>query len=190
MSHSNELFPTGNRDWGLTWPNVAGIAIIEELAVLEAISRRIPESGRMLEIGSWCCSSICWLADRHSSAEFVACDSWPSDGHAWRRLLLSIVNVAMRDNVRLWWGSSSRFGKICRDGAFDVVFVDGDHEQAAVASDLATAARLVADGGSIFAHDYGHHKWQGVRLAVDEFVGNSGFAIVNQIRSLVELRRA
>jgi SAM-dependent methyltransferase len=52
--------------------------------------------------------------------------------------------------------------------AFDLVFVDGSHLHADVASDLAIAARLLRPGGILAGHDFGA-QYLDVLLAVLEF---------------------
>jgi len=42
---------------------------------------------------------------------------------------------------------------------FDLVFIDGDHSEAALRADVATAERLLAPGGTIVVHD-AHHLMQ------------------------------
>lgn len=49
----------------------------------------------------------------------------------------------------------------------DLVFIDGDHRQAACASDLAAALLLVKPGGLLAGHDYHNPTWPGVQAAVD-----------------------
>ena len=191
IAQGDDLFPCGTRgDWGQHWPNVAGISIVEHVGVLEAILARVPDGGKLLEIGAWACASTSWFAYQKPTAQFTACDLWPANERAMRSLLLAIVNVSMHDNVSLFWGSSKRFAEIAADNAFDVVFVDGDHRRDAVKRDLAASARLCQPCGSIFAHDYGS-KWAGVTEAVDWFLASQDeWTKVGQIESLVEFRRA
>ena len=54
-------------------------------------------------------------------------------------------------------------------GEADVVFIDASHDEASVRRDIATAKRLVKDGGIICGHDFSH-SWPGVMTAVIELV--------------------
>jgi len=49
---------------------------------------------------------------------------------------------------------------------FDLVYIDGDHEYAAVVADIAAALYLLHDGGVLAGHDWSAH---GVQVAVLEF---------------------
>jgi hypothetical protein len=51
----------------------------------------------------------------------------------------------------------------------DLVFIDGDHRQAAVALDIENALRILKRGGVMSGHDYGKSSWPGVKKAVDSY---------------------
>lgn len=53
----------------------------------------------------------------------------------------------------------------------DMVFIDGDHRYNTVVKDIKKAYELLRDGGIISGHDYSHVEWDGVKKAVDEYVG-------------------
>ena len=55
------------------------------------------------------------------------------------------------------------------DGSLDFVFIDGAHDRASVAADLAAWWPKVKRGGIFSGHDYKHHRYTGVAEAVDEF---------------------
>jgi len=52
-------------------------------------------------------------------------------------------------------------------GEADVVFIDASHDEASVRRDIATAKRLIKDGGIICGHDFSY-AWPGVMAAVIE----------------------
>ena len=56
-------------------------------------------------------------------------------------------------------------------GSFDVAFLDADHHQAAVKSDLTLLYPYIVPGGTIILHDAGLDYWgEQVRAAVQEFL--------------------
>jgi predicted O-methyltransferase YrrM len=55
------------------------------------------------------------------------------------------------------------------DASLDLVFIDADHSQEAVARDLLAWVPKVKPGGVIAGHDYGSHSHPGVKVAVDGF---------------------
>ena len=56
---------------------------------------------------------------------------------------------------------------------YDLVFVDGAHDQESVATDASLAAAVLKPGGLLVFHDYGDQD-HGVTEAVDEFVSGGG----------------
>ena len=53
---------------------------------------------------------------------------------------------------------------------FDLVYIDGDHEQAGVETDLALVACKVHRGGVLACHDYGRENLPTVKAAIDGFI--------------------
>jgi hypothetical protein len=69
------------------------------------------------------------------------------------------------------------------DRSFDLVYVDADHSYAAVKSDAAFAAEMVAEDGFLVFNDYilvdpGHYRACGVVPVVNDLVVNHGWVIV------------
>lgn len=53
---------------------------------------------------------------------------------------------------------------------FDYVFIDGDHSYKGVLLDLALYWPLVTSSGLLVFHDYGHPKFPGIKLVVDQWI--------------------
>ena len=58
------------------------------------------------------------------------------------------------EKIRQWLGDSTTFDFAPYHGQMDIVFVDGAHHYAAVASDTKNALKMVRDGGWIVWHDF------------------------------------
>ena len=52
----------------------------------------------------------------------------------------------------------------------DFIFIDAEHTEPAVKSDIMMWWPLIKRGGIISGHDYGHRRFGGVKLAVDAFI--------------------
>lgn len=52
---------------------------------------------------------------------------------------------------------------------FDLVFVDGDHSESAVKTDVALASTLLEDGGVVACHDYSEESCPGVQAALERW---------------------
>lgn len=51
--------------------------------------------------------------------------------------------------------------------SFDLVFIDGDHNQSSVVADIRASLRVLAPGGMLAVHDYGECCCPGVAVALD-----------------------
>lgn len=65
-------------------------------------------------------------------------------------------------------------------GPFDLVLIDGEHDDDSVARDIDSALRVLAPGGLLAFHDYPDPGWPGVRRAVDRRAGEGGWVRVAQ----------
>lgn len=134
---------------------------------------------RILEVGSWMGASVLtWSAaiDRFiaSDSEILCVDTWApylavddinlngSYRAMDRAAAIDLAYAVFRHNascvpkkVRVdhLRGRSKDVLPMLRDGAFDIVYVDGSHYYADVVADLAEARRLVAEGGLLCGDD-------------------------------------
>ena len=60
-------------------------------------------------------------------------------------------------------------------GCVDLLFIDGDHSEGGVRSDIKYFGPLVRPGGIISGHDYSHVKHPGVKIVVDEYFPQAQF---------------
>lgn len=72
-------------------------------------------------------------------------------------------------------GSPRALEHLLMDGrAFDLAWIDGDHEEAAVERDVRWARRLLRPNGILVCHDYGEDTCPGVKVALDRLFGGPG----------------
>lgn len=126
--------------------------------------RRLGKDADVLEIGSAFGYSAVAIGQVARSVVAV-------DPHEWLRSLdvmrhnLAVYGVADRVEIR-----ASTFQQVVpllgRRG-FDLVWIDGDHEAAAVAHDVKEARKLLRPTGTLAVHDYGEDTCPGVREALD-----------------------
>ena len=151
---------------------------------------------RILEIGSWQgFSAIAFLEESKSlgiEAEITCVDTWlgsiehwldKKPGSEWSLAAMNVKNGEptfiedFRKNVREagFAGQVTTLRAPSEVGlrylsklkkSFDLIFIDGDHSYAAVASDLRLSKKLLAKGGTLSGDDW---NWPGVRRAVIRF---------------------
>lgn len=138
----------------------------------------------------------------HSSVAFAASprvdhltvvDSWeesPQDS-AWRATRGSIATLSQEDHDSAAWSCMAILGdraEICRMDsvayaarptrrAFDLAYIDAAHDAQSVANDLRAYSRLVAPGGVLCGHDYGHRRFPGVQQEVDRWAREQNLAL-------------
>ncbi len=147
----------------------------EEAARLATLAR----GGDVLELGAGCGFSTVVLAQaarRVTSVDWHQGDAHAAETDTWEayRANLARYGVAARVDAR-----RGRFADVLpalgKEGRlFDGCFLDGQHDAASVAADLALVLPLVRPGGWVAFHDYGRseatgHPGFGVTGVADEF---------------------
>ena len=126
--------------------------------------QRLAKGRRVLEIGSaWGYSAIAMAL---GGATYVTAVDPHVDGTYDAMLTsLGIYGVAHRVTIIREF-SQVALPRLERDGReFDLVFIDGDHEEAAVRHDIDHCQRLLAPGGVLACHDYDNDP--GIKPAFD-----------------------
>lgn len=147
--------------------------------------RRISHGKDVLEIGSYCGRSTIWIA---KAAKTVTCvDYW--DGRA-TAVPCNTLDEFKR-NVSSY-GVDHKVSIVAPDAvlpaeSYDLVFIDGDHSEAAVKADIEKALLSIRPGGLIAFHDYKSKDDPGVESAVDGFLA-SGAELLNTVNTLAVVR--
>ena len=80
-------------------------------------------------------------------------------------------------------GDSSLVGRNWAKGMVDLVFVDGDHSEQGVESDISAWIVHIKSGGYMVFHDYDAINWSSVKLVVDRMM--SGYKKVIDASTVV-----
>jgi predicted O-methyltransferase YrrM len=81
------------------------------------------------------------------------------------------------ERVRFVRGWSDAVAKTFDDASLDLVFLDADHSEEGVLSDLHAWLPKVRPGGVVSGHDYGARHHPGVKAAVDAFFRDHPHAV-------------
>jgi predicted O-methyltransferase YrrM len=92
------------------------------------------------------------------------------DPHTWLVsqdvMAANLAAAGVADMVTVVRGQSP--GALDGRGPFGLVFIDGDHDAAAVTADVEAARKVLASGGVLAVHDYGEDCCcPGVRVALE-----------------------
>lgn len=151
-----------------------------------ALARPV-RGGTIVEVGVWRGRSLSWIARlaRRNGTRVIGVDHWrgSSDGFdaAYRAELAQedLADECRRDlaalglDVELRHAESTAAAGAFAPGSVDLVFLDGSHDAAAVAADLAAWAPALARGGRLAGHDYAA-RHPGVIAAVDAWAAATG----------------
>jgi predicted O-methyltransferase YrrM len=133
--------------------------------------QRLAAGKRVLELGTFYGRSCIAMA---SVAELVVTvDTHCGEFDAGRIFSLAPFMANLRKHqvygkVMPIVGRHEYLSLFIQPGAFDLVFIDGDHNFAGVERDTRFALDAVAVGGVIAWHDYDYPKYPAVRRAISE----------------------
>jgi predicted O-methyltransferase YrrM len=150
---------------------------------------RLARGAKVLEIGSYCGLSTVWMG---RAAESVHCvDTFDGRGtprpeDTYQEFLSNIRKFGLDSKVTCWVGSTADYSVSGYPSheLYNLVFVDGAHDEASVEQDADLALSLLSNGGRIAFHDYETNveAHAGVRKVVDRLV-RGGAEIVERIGS-------
>jgi len=158
---------------------------------------RLAEDKDVLEIGGYCGKSTICLAQKARSVLTV--DPFdgratPAPGSTLKRFLDNIERYGVADRVQHWVGTSEYvLPKLTAD--YDLVFIDGAHDEESVRTDIELALSVLRPGGLLVFHDYRLYAgevsdgcWNpGVTAAVDDFL-SGGAELLGRFDSLAVVR--
>lgn len=81
------------------------------------------------------------------------------------------------DRLTFLQGWSDAVAKRFDDESLDLVFIDADHSEGGVRTDLAAWVPKVRPGGIVAGHDYAARHHPGVKIAVDDFFRDHGHPV-------------
>ena len=93
------------------------------------------------------------------------------DHETYYNQMMSIVKSS-NGRVSFIRDYTTNAAKKIRDNCLDMVFIDALHTYSGVISDIVNWLPKVKVGGIICGHDYGYHRFPGVKIAVDEMFEN------------------
>lgn len=143
-----------------------------ELLQLYQLSKLLPKSARLVEIGSYIGASSLMIAKGVSKNSILYCvDTWNNDAMTegnWDTLAMFNKNTTSVSNrIKTIKSTSIEAAKLINE-PLDFIFIDGDHSYEGVKADVMTWFPKLKQNGIIVMHDVG---WaEGVMKVVEEDV--------------------
>lgn len=145
----------------------AGPPINTSLTVAETAElQRLAKHADVLEIGSAFGYSAVAMALMGARVTAVDPHTWLG---SYQTMIANLQDYGVSGRVRIDARLSFEVLPELAEGgwAFDLVWVDGDHEAPAVSHDVDWARKLLRPGGTLACHDYDEDTCPGVRQALD-----------------------
>jgi len=126
--------------------------IMDQIVLAKLVRLLQPRS--VLEVGSFCGYTTRLLAENASpTTEIHALDINPNHGEAY-------FNTPLAGRIKRLIGSLDKWPLEAADRRrYDFIFLDADHQQAAVESDTRHLLTMLAEGGLLLWHDYADWGW-------------------------------
>jgi SAM-dependent methyltransferase len=159
-----------NAEWRIGWrfpADVPGWLTFPEAAKLVELSR----GKRVVEIGSYHGKStvaMAQVAEAVHSIDWHEGDAGSGPGGTLPFLKATLERYGVAEKVALHVGRTEDMAPRLPAKTFDLVFVDGAHDEGNVRTDIIAALRLLRPGGTIAFHDWPMPSVQG---PAKEFLG-------------------
>ena len=122
--------------------------------------------------------------------QYWAIDSWlVSNEIYWNTFNQDKIDIMYKNSIKYYpWFAALRIMKMKSvdastifknaDYKFDLVFIDGCHEEECIKEDIEAWYPLVKEGGILCGHDYGNKDVMGVQRVVNSFFKTNEFEII------------
>lgn len=140
-----------------------------EIDMLKRITRTLLPNPLIVNIGAGAGTSTLAFLEARKDALIFSIDILTNEREVTTNEHLRLAEIDLQDAQRVIrvWGDSKVVGQVWR-WQTDLVFVDGDHEQAGIVGDLQAWKGRVKYGGWLVFHDYGSPRWPHVKETVDK----------------------
>lgn len=146
----------------------------------------IPNTGRMMEVGTWVGASVRFFAERRPLVQFMSIDPLVRAGGA---KALGAWHERQMPNTNLFLGTTQHYARLHDSPRFDIILIDGDHSKDGCLVDLLLCKDWLSPNGQLVAHDYHSHRpqTQGPTEAVDWFCVEYGWRVARTVGMLAFL---
>jgi predicted O-methyltransferase YrrM len=158
-----------------------GMMSREEIHLLKACVMQLPQEPVVANIGAGEGTSALAILEERNEAVIFSFDIHPVVGEKQAIAAAGLDSSRVIRVLGKSWESGRHFPI-----HFDLVLVDGAHDDAAVAKDIEAFLPLVKPGGYIIFHDYVHKNVPGLTKIVDREM--EGYERVGGVRYLVAFK--
>lgn len=178
--------------YALELANAFGFLYPAEVFVIHALAQAMPENPVAVCIGVGTGTGSLAIREMRNDARIYSVDiseGGPHGGMENERIAFAHAN--MRPTVQVLGNSQEvwrKWDEISQYSEIDLLFIDGDHAETALAGDIDGWAPFVKPGGWILFHDYGSVSWGDVTKVVDRRMG-AGWRRILYVDTLIVFQR-
>jgi len=167
--------------------------------LLYSFAALVPADQAIVELGSYRGKSTCYLATGAHighSAPVYAVDAWSEEVSAWRASVLSTLpspvfedftaqldKAGVSDDVHVIRSLTTLAAELYDGPPVGLLYIDGDHNRAAVLADFRAWRRHLAPDAVIIFDDFGVTKNPGVSLAVGALEASGELIDIDKLKS-------
>jgi hypothetical protein len=150
----------------------------EWLPLLDAFvcTKIVPEDSKVLEIGVYRGGWLISLAENSPKMTAVGIDPYPNNELIKDAFLADLENRGLSRRISLYSNWENLMAGPQNQLKFDLIHIDGVHDESSVTADLAQAAKQVSDDGVIVIDDIFYHSFPGVTSATFKFILERDFS--------------
>jgi hypothetical protein len=151
-----DLFPSFEQEV-CPYSFLEGTSLISDLALLRLLTRRYATPS-YLEIGTWRGESLANVAATGAACTTISLSADEMRERGFGEQFIAVHEIYSKDltHVRRIEHDSTTYNFGNLEDRFDLVFVDGDHDRAAVTADTENVFNVLRDDRSVIVwHDYG-----------------------------------
>jgi len=142
----------------------------EEADLLQDVARKLPTNAMTANIGAGAGTSALAVAEARPDITIWTVDispSGPLGGLEGERNAFDGAGIKHPNQIL---GNSKVVGKEWKGDKFDMIFIDADHSEEGIRSDIAAWMPHLKQGGYAVFHDYGMYMWGAVKPVIDELI--------------------
>jgi hypothetical protein len=150
----------------------------EWLPLLDAFvcTKIVPKDPKVLEIGVYRGGWLISLAENLPEMTAVGIDPYPENELIRQAFLEDLVKRGLSPRIFLYSSWENLLVDSQNHFRFDLIHIDGVHDESNVKADLVQAAELISEDGVIVVDDIFYHSYPGVTSATFQFILERDFS--------------
>lgn len=156
----------------------------EEVDLLQETAMKLPPNALSLNIGAGAGTTSLAVAEARPDVTIYSVDispGGPLGGLEGERNAFDGAGIKHPNQIL---GDSKKIGKEWQGDKFDMILIDGDHNEPGIRGDIEAWMPHLKPGGYVVFHDYTQPMWPAVKQVVDELIAPT-YKLIGQAKWLI-----